>query len=346
MKHLLITLLITLNLVSCSQKQPNYANIQETVESFAANKLLNGSIIVANKDSIIYKGSFGYSNFKTKIEINSSSNFPIASLTKQFTATAIMMLHEREQLSIDDEISAYIDVPPIMQGLRIKNLLNHTSGLPDYWSNSIENNNDSIWKYIFQVDSLLFAPNTDFSYSNSGYFLLGQIIEVVSKVAYGEYLQENIFKPLGMNSTYLYDGNNYSGAIGYKTDWKIDEYFATTADGGIISTIDDLLIWDTSLSLNKLISVENRNIMFKPTELENGENSKYGFGWEVGLSEMSLFDHLSGKYKNIVSHTGGLSSFGAYNQFDTKNDVYVILLSNQLRLELMDLINEINSDLY
>ena len=328
------------------KKQVETKKIQQIVERYTTNELLNGSIIIATKDSIIYKGSGGFANIETKTSITSSTYFPVASLTKQFTATAILLLHEKGKLSINDKISNYVDVPSFAQPVTIKNLLNHTSGIADYWQNKIENNNDSIHKFLFNTDSLLFSPNTDYSYSNTGYFLLGQIIESVSNETYGEFLKENIFNPLGMGNTFVYNEKEYDGATGYNENWDVNEYFATTADGGIISTIDDLLLWDIALSHNKLLPGDIKNKMFEPTILENGTTTKYGFGWEIGLNSISLFDHLTGKYEGIVTHSGGLTSFAAYNQFDTKNDTYIILLSNQLRPELMNLIGEINRELY
>lgn len=346
MKHLILVVFLTFAFVSCAQNEAANVAIQQLVETYAADKLLNGTIIVAHKDSIIYKGQFGYANIETKEKIKSSTLFPIASLTKQFTATAIMMLQEKSKLSIENEISDYIDVPTCMQSVTIKNLLNHTSGIPNYWQNKIANNKDSIFDFLYHCDSLLFSPNTDFAYSNSGYFLLGEIIEAVSQKTYDEFLHDNIFIPIGMNNTFVYDGLEYTGARGYSETWEINEYLATTADGGIISTIDDLLLWDRAISHKILLPADIQNKMFEPTELKNERVTKYGFGWVIELTNVSIFAHLSRKYKDLVSHTGGLSSFGAYNQYDTKKDVYVIVLSNQVRPELMNLISEINGVLY
>lgn len=346
MKHLTLIIFIVLNIVACTKENDQSDGIKKIVEQFASEKLINGSIIVANSDSILFKGSFGYANIETKDSICSSTPFPIASLTKQFTATAILILQENDKLSIDDKINNYIEIPDYMQFVTIKNLMNHTSGIPDYWQNNIENNYDSINKFLVNQDSLSFQPNTGYSYSNSGYFLLGKIIEAISDTTYSGFLQERIFKPIGMKNTFVYNGKDCNRAIGYNLKWGKNEYLATTADGGIISNIDDLQLWDKSLSTDNIIKSETRNLMFQQTELEDGTIISKGLGWEIGLSKVSLFDHLSGKYKGIISHTGGLSSFGAYNQYDTKNGLYIILLSNQLRPELMDLINKINKQIY
>ena len=109
----------------------------------------------------------------------------------------------------------------------------------------------------------------------------------------------------------------------------------TTADGGLISTVEDLYLWDKTLFENKLLTVESKELMFKPLILNNGKTVNYGFGWDINENN-----------KNVVSHTGWLASFGAYNQFDNETGYFIILLSNQIRPDLMDLINEINKEIY
>lgn len=346
MKKIIIVLILAIGLVSCAKKQNKKENIQHIVESYAAKKIFNGSILIANSDSIIFKGSYGYATLETKDSICSSTPFPIASLTKQFTSTAILLLQENKKLSITDKIYKYIEIPAYMKSVSIQNLMNHTSGIPDYWQNNIKNNNDSIWSFLYLQDSLLFTPNSDFSYSNSAYFLLGKVIEVVSGTTYANFMQTTIFQALGMKNTFVYQNNDCPKATGYNLNWKTDEYFASTADGGIISSIDDMQLWDNSIRNNSILSFESQKMMFSPVQLEDGSIKNNGFGWEIGLNQISLFEHLTGKYKGIVSHTGGLASFGAYNQYDTKTGLHIILLSNQRRPELLNLIHEINSVIY
>ncbi len=335
MKYLFSVLIIALCLVASSKEQSKKDKIQEVVEKYAEKNLLNGSIIVTHKDSIIYKGSFGLANIETKDAITQSTLFPIASLTKQFTSTAILILQEDERLSINDKISKYVEVPQSMGNVLIENLMNHTSGIPDYWQNNIANNKDSIFNFLNIKDTLLFSSNTNHSYCNSGYFLLGQIIERVSGMSYDDFLEENIFKPLGMNHTFVYDGKYHNRAIGYDENWNKNDYLITTGDGGIISTVNDLYLWDKALLENRILNAESQQTMFEPLKLENGEIINYGLGWDINESN-----------DNIVSHTGWLASFGTYNQFDKETGYFIILLSNQIRPELMDLIHDINNELY
>lgn len=347
MKDLFIIILLAVITFGCSTNQnTEKKQIKEIVENYAANQLLNGAVLIAYKDNIIYKGSFGYANIQMN-DINISSTlFPLCSVTKQFTATAIMLLQEKGMLSIDDKISNYMEVPPTLHDIPIKNLMNMTSGIFNYWENNIKNNKDSILKFHYESKELYFPTNTKYHYNNSNYFFLGLIIESVSGQSYNEFLTQNIFAPAGMINTFLYDGNEYKRATGYNENWNVDDRLITTADGGILSTIDDLLQWDIALSENKIITEESKNEMFQPLALNNGKMNHYGFGWNLEENQVSLFSYIFGSEKKIVSHTGGLAGFGAYNQYDTKNDLYIIILSNQRRPELFDLKNDINKALY
>ncbi len=310
-------------------------NLEAISEKYSSDSLLNGSILIAKGDELLFQGSFGFKNFKKKETNTVSTLFPIASITKQFTATAILKLQENEKLSIDDKISDHIMVPELMKNISIKNLMNHTSGIPDYWQNDIYNQIDSIYKYLNQTDTLQFAPNSKYRYSNSGYFLLGEIIESVSGKSYGEFLNEIIFKPLGMKNSFANCGTNIDRAIGYDEKWNRNDNLLTTADGGLISTIEDLYLWDIALFENDLLSIESKSFMFKPTILDNNKKINYGFGWDINENN-----------NNITSHTGWLASFGAYNQIDSETGFFLILLSNQIRPELMDLIDDLNEELY
>lgn len=334
MKKLLILSLLSFVLIHVSAQTLN-ENLKKIVDRYSSDSLLNGSVIIAHQDDILFQGSFGYKNIETKKNNIQATLFPIASLTKQFTSTAILLLQEQNKLSINDMIGDYIDLPESMKNIPIKNLMNHSSGIPDYWQNHIENNKDAINKFLIDTDTLLFSPNTKFSYCNSGYFLLGQIIESVSGKNYGDFLKENIFVPLGMNHSFVNEGKAFDRAIGYDEEWNKNDYLMTTGDGGLISTTEDLYLWDKALFRNKIISSDSRDKMFNPLILKNAKTIHYGYGWDINENN-----------PNIVSHTGWLASFAAYNQFDKETGYFIILLSNQIRPELMDLITDINGELY
>ena len=273
MKIIVILALTLLNIINATG-QPLKNNLESIVEKYPSDSLLNGSILIAKGDEIIYQGSFGFKNFEKKEMNTLSTLFPIASLTKQFTSTAILLLQKNKKLTINDKIGKYIEVTESMKDIPIKNLMNHTSGIPDYWQNNIYNQKDSIYKFLNQKDTLQFTPDSKHRYCNSGYFLLGEIIESVSGKSYGEFLSENIFKPLGMKNTFVNDGITNDRAIGYDENWNRNDYLMTTADGGLISTVEDIYLWDKALFENNLINVESKELMFKTSILNNGEKSK------------------------------------------------------------------------
>lgn len=334
MKKIAIFTLTFLSIINVAGQTLN-RNLESIVGKSSSDSLLNGSILIAKGNEILFQGSFGFKNLEKKEMNTLSTLFPIASLTKQFTSAAILKLQEDEKLTIDDKIGDYIDVPESMKGISIKNLMNHTSGIPDYWQNDIYNQEDSIYKFLNKHDKSQFAPNTEHRYCNTGYFLLGEIIESVTGKSYGEFLNESLFKPLGMKNTFVNKGTKIDRSIGYDESWNPNDYLMTTADGGIISTVEDLYLWDKALFENILLNINSKEQMFKPSILNNGNRVNYGFGWDINENN-----------DKITSHTGWLASFGAYNQIDSETGYFLILLSNQIRPELMDLINEINKELY
>lgn len=334
MRPIFVFAFIVLNIFTVNA-QPLKKELKSIVEKYAEESLLNGVILIAQGNTILYQGAWGYKNFEKKEMNTPATLFPIASLTKQFTTTAILLLQETKKLTINDPIGMYVEVPEKMKAIPIRNLMNHTSGIPDYWQNDIYNQKDSINNFLKQNSRLQFTPDSKHQYCNSGYFLLGEIIEKVSGKSYDDFLSENIFKPLGMKNSFVNNGAEVDRAIGYDEDWHRNDYLMSTADGGLISTLGNLFLWDKALLNNKLLNEESKEQMFEASILNNGEKVNYGFGWDIDEQN-----------KNIVSHTGWLASFGAYNQIDLESRYFLILLSNQIRPELMDLINDINKEMY
>jgi len=345
MKKILVITLGVFIILGCS-KQPSSEELKNIVERYSEAGSLNGSVLIANKNEILYKGAIGTADLENDIMNKESTRFALGSVTKQFTAVAILMLQEKGMLSIEDKISKYLELPSYTNDVSIKNLLNHTSGISDYINKNVYLQPDSVYSFLLNQNSLDFPVNTKHVYSNSGYFLLGEIIAKVSGMKYSDFMQENIFDPLQMKNTWVNQGTEFDRAIAYTDKWEKNDYLMSTADGGILSNIEDLHLWNVALTNNKLISEKSKLLMFTPLELENGKDENYGFGWVIGHEGMSAFDYITGMYKNKVSHTGWLASFGAYNQHDLKKGYYLIVLSNQIRPELMDLIVDLNRELY
>lgn len=254
-----------------------------------------GNVLIAKEGKIIYHGSFGLANMEDSVPNALQTRFPIASLTKAFTATAVMMLQERGLLSVNDPISKYLDfTTPIWKGVTIHHLLTHTSGIPDYSEDSLwmEKRSSNISFHqtlsLFQGKPLSFAPGTKYSYSNSGYTLLSYIIEEVSGMSYDQFIVKNIFEPLRMRNTFIDDNKMIIArkARGYVRDGLelqnapyLNMELVKPA-GGLVSTTEDILVWDQSFYTDKLLKSKSRKRMFTPF-LEN-----YGYGW--------LMDSLNG----------------------------------------------------
>ena len=198
-----------------------------------------------------------------------------------------MILEEKGKLSYDDKLSDYFpEFPEYAKNITIHHLLTHTSGIFDYFKKRQYRNNltnDDVLKFLTKQSETDFEPGTEFSYSNSGYVLLSLIIERVTKIPYHKFLKENIFVPLGMENTLVFDESKPevpNRAVGYKSNGKLNDYkILTTGDGGIYSTIEDLFLWDQALYTNKIVSKETLKSGYKPVKLTNGEKKNYGYGW-------------------------------------------------------------------
>lgn len=311
---------------------------------------LNGNALIAEKGKIIYLKSFGYANEQTKAQLNENSIFELASCSKQFTAMAIALLQHQGKLSFDDKISKFIPELSHYKDITIAHLIHHTSGLPDYmgledsiwqkWDETkIATNNDIIKMFEQYKPKLLFEPNTKHEYSNTGYAFLASIIERASKMTYAAYLDAYIFKPLGMNRSFVYTRryaprniDNY--AFGYVMDDSLQIKIlpdsskrygyvycldGIVGDGTVNSTVKDFLKWDRALYTDKLLPLKERNNLFASSKLNNGEESGYGFGWFIKEDK---------EFGKRISHTGGWPGYVNYIERYLDSDKTIILLQN------------------
>jgi CubicO group peptidase (beta-lactamase class C family) len=345
----LITLITTLLIGQVTFGQNKVQKIDSFLNSFYKSGSFNGNVLIAEKGKVIYKKSFGFSNETTKEKLNDNSIFELASVSKQFTATAIVILKEKGKLNYEDKVSKYIPELSNYSNITIRNLLNHTGGLPDYMEvmdstfdkNKIATNKDIISTFAKLKPQVLFEPNTKWEYSNTGYALLASIIEKVSGMSYGEYLHKAIFKPLKMTNTFVYRRRyapkkitNY--AYGYVYSKSLKKYVlpdntkeanivvwldGIVGDGTVNSTIIDLLKWDRALYADKLISKESKKEIFTSSELNDKSKTDYGFGW---------FIEDNGVYGNLVKHTGGWPGYRTIIERHTQNDKTIIVLLNYI----------------
>jgi CubicO group peptidase (beta-lactamase class C family) len=267
--------------------------------------------------------------------------FRLGSITKQFTAVAILMLAEQGKLSVSDEITKYLpDYPTRDHKITIEHLLTHTSGIKSYTS-------IPEWRPMWRKDVTLkemidlfkdkpmdFAPGERWSYNNSGYVLLGAIIEKVSGQSYKDFIEKNIFAPLGMKHSFYDDTERIvprrvSGYSKGKDGFANAEYLSMSwpyAAGSLMSRVDDLAIWDAALYTEKLIKQQSIKRAWTPYTLKDGKPTKYGYGW--GIS--SIGGHRA------ITHSGGIHGFSTVGLRLPDDRVYVAILTNR-QLGLGDL---------
>jgi CubicO group peptidase (beta-lactamase class C family) len=293
-----------------------------------------GAAVLAVKDGkIILRKGYGIANLELGIPIKPGMVFRIGSITKQFTSVAIMKLAEEGKLSITDDIKKYLaDYPTHGHKITIHHLLNHTSGIKSYtsipeWPPLMRKDmTPAELMDLFKNQPMDFAPGERFLYNNSGYVLLGAIIEKVSGKSYEAYIDENIFKPLGMSSSYY--GSNTRiiplRASGYKKekkDIRNADYLSMTlpyAAGSLLSTVDDLHRWYQALEAGKVLSQKSLEQMYTPTKLNKGKTQNYGYGWSLG----TLFE------EKTINHGGGINGFVTYALRVPEKKVFVTVLTN------------------
>ncbi|HFK5584329.1 beta-lactamase family protein [Elizabethkingia anophelis] len=314
--------------------------------SLYAAKEFNGNVLVAEKGKVIYEKSFGLANEKTKQKLDKNTVFELASVSKQFTAIGIVQLEKEGKLSYNDPLTKYFPELSFYKPITIDNLLHHTSGLPDYMSLFDKNwdkkkfatNKDIVEMLAKYKPELLFVPGDKYEYSNTGYALLGLIIEKVSKQSYGDYLNKKIFKPLGMANTRVYRSrykpekiSNY--ALGYVVDSLgnkklLDdlgkEYYTyyldgIVGDGMVNSTTGDLLKWDRALYGDKLVNQKDKDLIFSSIVTKDNKDTRYGYGWAIDTKY---------PFGKIANHSGGWAGYITFIERDLDYDKTIIILQN------------------
>lgn len=326
---LIIIFLIIMGCISYGCKLVKKTKIDSYIESLTKDKKFSGTVLVAKNGKIILNKGYGMANYEFNIKNDKDTKFKIGGLTEQFTAAAILQLQDKGMLSLDDKVSKYLPKYPGGDNITIYHLLTHTSGIPDYASfedyENIMTSEYTVQNIIddFKNKPLQFKPGTKYKFSNSGYVLLGAIIEKVSGKSYADYLSENIFKPLKMNDTAYFDEktvvkNKASGyAISEEEDIVNAPYCNSSHEfsaGGIISTVEDLYLWDRALYTEDILSNKAKDSMFALSK-----DQKYAFGW---LSDVNLS-------KEVVWQNGVSSGFTNNITRYYKDDCVIIILSNK-----------------
>lgn len=290
------------------------------------------SVAVVKEGRIVLAKGYGWANVESKVAATPETVYPLASLTKQFTATAIMLLVQDGKLGLDDKISRYLDyTPPNWKDVTIRQLLTHSSGIKDYLNemNSSTRNGTNPEEIVAGIGQmpLNFTPGSQAFYSNTGYLVLGIIIKRASGKSYDEFLAERVFKPLGMRQTRRDSPddiilNRAAGYVWWGNKLHNSPYVHPTlydnADAGLISSVTDLARWDAALYRNNLLTDSSRAQMGSPVKLSDGVTRAYGFGW--------LLEEVNGH--KLLYHNGNRVDTSTFIGRFVDDKLTVIVLTN------------------
>lgn len=330
-------ILVALQSPALSQQtaQEKAAKIDEVMTAAQKYRLFNGSALVAENGKVIYKKGLGLANMEWNIPNTPDTRFRLGSITKQFTATLILQLVEQGKVRLDGKVSDYLPAyrKDIGEKVTIHQLLNHTSGIPSYtglpgFFNDVSRNPFTVDDFIkkYASNNLDFEPGNKFSYNNSGYFLLGAIVEKVTGQAYEKALKERILDPLGMKNT----GYDHHGTLiekrasgyqktpdGYENAPYLDMSIPYAA-GSMYSTVEDLYLWDQALYTDRVLSAATKELMYKPN-LDD-----YAYGWVVTKAKLGTGTETVPKIK----HGGGINGFNTVIVRFPAQKHLIVLLDN------------------
>lgn len=306
-------------------------NVDKYVEMKMAETHVQGvAIAVVKNGKVIKRKGYGIASAEFNAPVTTETVFEIGSVSKQITAAAIMLLVEDGKIDLDEKISRYLsDTPESWKEVSVRNLLTHTSGVKSYTGigGFQLSKRYKVKDFIAELGKhpLDFQAGSAYKYSNSGYSLLGYIIESASGKTYWEFLRERIYKPLGMNRTADRDPQFIirNRATGYEwendhlvgRDYELTDLFSA---GAIVSTVDDLAKWVTALRDESILRNSSKQASYKPFLLTNGETSTYGFGWNI----------VDFRGQHILRHGGQTAGFAANISQYVDSDISIVVLTN------------------
>ncbi|WP_309717854.1 serine hydrolase domain-containing protein [Armatimonas sp.] len=290
------------------------------------------AIAVLKDGKVVRRRGYGLADVEHNARVTASTPFQLASVTKQFTAVAVLMLMEEGKLKLDDKAIQHLpDLPDAWRDVTVRQLLNHTSGIKSY--TNVASFRTTFRKDFTQTEivdvvknePLEFAPGAGWNYNNTGFFLLGMLIEKLTGKTYGAFLAERIFQPLGMTRTRVNDLGIVIPGRGRGYSWRDDqlvngEYISPTqayAAGALVSTIDDMARWEGALASGNLLKKSSYEQMWTPTRLP-GRKEGYGFGWWI--------DEINGHRR--ISHSGGIPGFATEISRFVNDRITIIVLCN------------------
>lgn len=336
---LLLTITALLLAVSCQNRQK--ASNVDSLETYAdslfqvsvdSTQIAGGAIMVFQNDKLLLDKAYGKASLELSVPMPEDGKFEIASVTKQFTAVAILKLVEAHKLSLEDDFTDYLPFDTKGRKITINNLLNHTSGIPSFteipafWDLWIEEHPRDTLVRLVEDHEFLFEPNEAMIYNNSAYFFLGLIIENVTGQSYEEFLRQELFEPLDMNNTNYCSNTEVVHNKVYGYNYTPDglqqkPYFNNTwtfAAGSLCSTTEDLLTWMRALHTGKVLSEPMYQLLITPDKLKDGTSVRYA----KALVNFSNFGHQQ------IGHSGYINGFTSETRYFPEEDLYIICLVN------------------
>lgn len=330
----LLSVSTTRAMVAQSQETANNSieNLDSWIEDEMRERQIPGlSIAVLENGRVVKAQGYGFANVELGVEATEYTIFQSGSIGKMFTAAAVLLLAEEGKLDLDDPISGHLEeLPKGWRLITIRHLLNHTSGLPDYWEPTVALRQDYTESELLQAFSSLtphFPPGEEWSYSNTGYVILGALVSRITGDHWGVFVKERIFEPAGMETARVISEeaivpNRAAGYRLFEDEWRNHDWvsptFNSTGDGALYLTVLDLARWDEVLKAGKILSEDSQRLMWTPTRLSDGEEMGYGLGWEMG--------QVNGQ--TYVGHGGAWQGFHTYFIHFPEDSLTVIVLAN------------------
>lgn len=333
-KNLLVLLFLVTTIPLQAQLTGDLKKLDSTLNLLNQTDRFNGTILVAEKGKVLYKKAFGISDPLNGQMLSTRSSFNLASITKQFICAGLLILEKQGALNVNDTCTKFLPQFPY-PGITLRQLMTHTSGLPEY-IDLVERyrmpldtlNNEILLDYLTMYKPALdFEPGTKWAYSNTGYLILASIIEKVSREPLEIFLKKEIFEPLQMRDSYVYDLTMKTipanHVIGFKESGNKRElndltvYDGVAGDGNMYASVEDLLKWEQSLQTEKILPLSKWMEVFTPVQLKDGSRYPYGYGW-----------FIKSDTNKIYYHTGGWTAFTNIIYRDLSVKRTLILLSN------------------
>lgn len=322
--------------VACQPAAPDPSDSSRKVDalfsSLSEGLQPGAAVMVIRNGKIVHQAGYGFANLEQQTPITADSAFRLASVSKQFTAMAVMVLAEDGKLSYDDPVSRYLPALVPYDGVTIRQMLTHTSGLPEYYdvidsSAGMPRNADAL-ALLGTIAEPAFAPGDRYEYSNPAYDMLAPLVESASGTDFATFMRERVFEPAGMQNSFIFDHTEPAiphRVTGYEPDgagFQLNDYDPLNhivGSGGMYSTLNDFFRWDQVLYSGNLVSRGTLDEAFTPARLNNGESTDYGFGWRI--------DDYKGARR--VRHGGSWVGFRTHIARYPEVGLSIVILSNR-----------------